>query len=289
MATKVVILGGTGKMGRWFAKFFKDKGLEVSIHSRSPERAAETAGDLCVKSIESLDAVRDADIVVVSTSLNSTAKVIREASKKMRPNTILFDVASVKGQIIQALQEAKTLGIRTISVHPMFGPGAKTIQGKNVLIIPIYEDPVLIKEISGLFEGAETHIITSGEAHDTMIALTLSLPHFLNIAFGKTLAETDVKELLKLSGTTFTLQLLITEAVFSEDPDLYFEIQSQNMAFKKILDAYIKSVRETASTVKRNDREAFIKKFKEAKIALSKDPNFSNIYDRFYKAYESLT
>ncbi|MFH0897118.1 MAG: prephenate dehydrogenase/arogenate dehydrogenase family protein [Candidatus Bathyarchaeota archaeon] len=289
MARNVVILGGTGKMGRWFAKFLKDKGLEVAIHSRSSEKAAKTAKELHVRYIKSIEAVRDADIVVVSTSLASTADIILAVSKKMRPNAILFDIASVKGKIIQALEEARSMGIRTISVHPMFGPGATSLKGKHVIVIPVGDDPVLVNEILCLFEGAETHILNSGEEHDRIVALTISLPHFLNIVFGKTLAKVDVKEVIKFAGTTFALQLLVTEAVFIEDPDLYYEIQSQNRAFKKVLDTFLKSASETTLTIKRKDREAFIESFKEVKASLSKDQNFVNAYGRFYKAYEALT
>ncbi len=289
MRTKVVIVGGTGKMGRWLAQFLRGRGFDVSIYSRSGKRAVSTAKELGVQFIESLDAVGDADIVIISTSIDSTATVIRKVAKKMRLNAILFDLASVKGPIMHALEEARTLGIRAISIHPLFGPGAQTLRGKRILIIPVGDDSALIKEISALFEGAETHLITSGEAHDAMVALTLSLPHFLNIAFGETLAKEDIGELVKFSGTTFTLQLLVTEAVLSEDPSLYYEIQSRNVAFKKILNTYLKSVRETASTIKNKDKAAFMERFRAVQTALSKDPNFINAYNRFYKAYEALT
>jgi len=287
---RVVILGGTGKMGRWFSKFLKDKGFEVLIHSRSPEKAAKVAEELGVKYIRSIDSVRDADMVIVSTSLDSTVENIRMVSKRMRPNAILFDIASVKGSIINALEEARTLGIKAISVHPMFGPGASSIKGKRVLIIPLGNDSALLDEMSNLFEGAEIHVLDSGETHDKIVALTLSLPHFLNMIFGKTLsASTEIGELIKFAGTTFALQLMVTEAVYSEDPDLYYGIQSLNPAFTRVLDTLLESVMEVASTVKRNDAEAFVNSFKEVRDYLAKDPNFVNAYGRFYKAYEAIS
>ncbi|MFH0748353.1 MAG: prephenate dehydrogenase/arogenate dehydrogenase family protein [Candidatus Bathyarchaeota archaeon] len=286
---KLVILGGTGKMGRWLAKFLKNKGYDVAIHSRSPERAATTSKELQVKYIKSLDEVQDADIVIVSTSLSSTADVIRDVSKRMKPNSILFDLASVKGGIIEALEEAKSRGIRAISVHPMFGPGTTSLEGKHVLVVPIGTDSELINEITNLFEGVETHLLPSGEVHDTMIALTLSLSHFINIVFGQTLSHSNIRELFKFAGTTFTLQLLLTEAVFSEDPDLYYEIQSQNVVFGKTLDVFIKSVKDVALTIKKKDRKSFVNYFNQARSSLSKDPNFPKAYIRFYKAYEAIT
>ena len=289
MARRVVILGGTGKMGRWFAKFLKNKGFDVAIHSRSPERAAKAAEELHVKYISSLDAVKNADMVIVSTSLGSTVEVVREVSKRMRPNTILFDIASVKGDIIKTLNEAKSLGIRVISIHPMFGPEVSSLRRKHVIVIPIGDDPELVNEVVSLFEEAETHIVSSGEAHDMMVTLTLSLPHFLNMIFGKILSGTDIRELIKFAGTTFALQLLVTESVYSEDPDLYYEIQSQNVVFIKALDTFLNSMKDAALTIKKKDRETFVKNFKEVRASLAKDPNFSKAYNQFYKAYEAIT
>lgn len=289
MAKKVAILGGAGKMGRWFSHFLKTKGFEVAIHSRSQRRAVNAARELDVHYLKSIDAVRDMDMVIISTTISSTSDVIRQVSKKMQPNTILFDIASVKGEIIDALKEAQTRGVRAISVHPMFGPGAKSLNGKHVILIPISDDQTLIDEMLDLFDEAETHILSSGEAHDLMMALTLALPHFLNIVFGRTLAHADITEIKKFAGTTLTLQLLLAEAVYNEDPDLYYEVQSQNAAFPKVLDIVLEVTREIASTIRRKNREGFLKAFEEARTALAKDPEFAHAYQRFYKAFEAIT
>ena len=82
---------------------------------------------------------------------------------------------------------------------------------------------------------------------------------------------------------------MLTEAVYSEDPDLYYGIQSQNAAFAKVLDALLEYASEVASTVKRKDRAAFVKSFKEVRDSLAKDPKFANAYSRFYKAYEAIS
>lgn len=288
MWQRVAILGGTGKMGRWFAGYLKNKGFDVAIHSRSPKKAAKVAQELGLKYIESLDAVRDVDAVVISTSLSSTPEVIRKVSKRMKPNTILFDIASIKRDVIEALEEARALGIRTISIHPMFGPGATSLKGKHIIVIPVGEDPELVNEVLNLFQDASTHILENAKVHDLMIALTLSLPHFINIVFGQTLKKANIVNLTKFSGTTFALQLLITEAVFSEDPELYYEIQSNNKAFAEILDDFLKMTKETIATIKKKERKTFVKSFKETKESLTKDPNFSKAYSKFYNAYEAI-
>ena len=290
MDKRITIIGGTGRMGKWFAKFFQNKGYNVIISSRSPKKAASIAKELEVEyETNYYKASQIADIVLIATPIEVTAEIIHKISKSMKAGSILFDIASVKGEIIEALEEAKDLGIRTLSVHPMFGPGTKKIDGKKVLIIPVNKSSELLKEVSDLFKGASIHIIESGKVHDKMIALTLSLPHFLNIAFAKTIAKFDIKELKKFQGPTFSLQLLISESVLSENPDLYYEIQKQNHVFLKILNILLDEIKESALSIKNGNKEQFCLDFQKAKVALSRDPEFQDAYENFYKALEVVT
>jgi hypothetical protein len=80
---------------------------------------------------------------------------------------------------------------------------------------------------------------------------------------------------------------LVTEAVYSENPDLYYEIQSQNAFFAKVLDVFLKSAKVSALTIKEKDKETFVNNFKKVRNSLAKDPNFSKAYSRFCKAYEA--
>ena len=288
---RVAVVGGTGKMGRWFAKFFRDKGFQVVISGRFPEKTAKVAEDIGVGYANSNSgAVQNADIVVVATPIEVTAEVILEVANYMKKGSILFDIASVKKGIVEALSKAQQRGIRTISVHPLFGPGARGVYGKGVAIIPVGNDPELTRLISKLFEehGAVVSVIDDAEAHDRIIALTLALPHFLNIVFGKVLSTMDLEELKRLGGTTFTLQLLITESVFSEDPGLYSSIQIKNDHFHDVLKMYLDSAEELSRVIRDGDVEGFTKIFEEARNFFSKDRAFKDSYCRFYDALEVI-
>jgi len=286
---KVAIIGGTGKMGRWFARFFKSKGYEVVIGGRSPERNRAAAQEIGVEAAASnVDAVRGADIVVVSTTLETTVDTILQIKDSVEEGAIVFDIASVKGGIPEALRALSSRGARVISTHPMFGPGADSFSGRRVVVVPVVEDDSLTEWVVGLFrgEGAEVHVVKDGEEHDRIIAITLSLAHFVNIVFGRVLARRDVQEIKKFAGTTFSLQLALVEAVLSEDPDLYYEIESLNPSFRKLLEELITTAQETATAL--DDREAFVRGFVEARDALARDPEFPGAYERFYRALGAL-
>ncbi len=289
---KVAILGGTGSMGQWFAKYYRDKGFEVIISGRTPEMTARIAKKLGIDYAESdVEAVSDANIVIVSHPIEVTTKSILETVVHLQKGAILFDIASVKGDAIEALEKASEMGVRAISIHPLYGPGAQSIRGKQILMIPISEDVHVVNEMTQMFEadGGIVYVLESGEVHDKMMALTLGLPHLINIIFGKVISEEDIRVVKKYSGTTFALQLLLAESVLSQDPNLYYAIQSQNPVFQNVLNQLIGILEDLASVITTRDKKRFIKTFEETKASISRDPAFSSAYQRFYKALDVVT
>ena len=290
MVEKVAVLGGTGKMGRWFARFFKARGYRVVIGGRSPQKNRVVAKELGVESAESnTDAVQGASIVVVSTSLETVPETIVRIQDSVNSDSIVFDIASVKTGIPEALAALHAKGVRVTSIHPMFGPGADSIKGKKVIVIPMANDNTATTWAVDFFqkEGAEVHIVKNAEEHDRIAAMTLSLTHFLNIVFGRVLAKQDIQKMKELAGTTFSLQLTLAEAVLSEDPELYYGIEVLNPYFKELAADFISTVKETYMDL--DNREAFVEHFIEARKGLEKDSQFSTVYERFYRALKAST
>jgi prephenate dehydrogenase len=221
---------------------------------------------------------------VVATTLETTVDTILQIKDSVEKGAIVFDIASVKGRIPKALLELASRGVRVISTHPMFGPGADSLAGKKMIVVPITDDKTLTEWVVDLFrnEGSEVQVVKDCEEHDRLIAITLSMVHFLNIVLGRFLGRHDIQEIRKLAGTTFSLQLTLVEAVLSEDPVLYYSIESLNPSFREFLNEFILITQEMAWTLK--DRDTFVRDFIEARESLSKDPNFHTAYERFYKA-----
>ena len=290
MVEKVAVLGGTGKMGRWFARFFKARGYRVVIGGRSPQKNRVVAKELGVESAESnTDAVQGASIVVVSTSLETVPETIVRIQDSVNSDSIVFDIASVKTGVPEALAALHAKGVRVTSIHPMFGPGADSIKGKKVIVIPMANDNTATTWAVDFFqkEGAEVHIVKNAEEHDRIAAMTLSLTHFLNIVFGRVLARQDIQKMKELAGTTFSMQLTLAEAVLSEDPELYYGIEVLNPYFKELAADFISTVKETYMDL--DNKEAFVEHFIEARKCLEKDSQFSTVYERFYRALKAST
>ena len=291
--SRIAIVGGSGRMGSWFSQYFKDKKYSVILSARNREKLIATAEKLGVGYAENnMEAVKNADLVMVSVPISSTASIIKEIAPFLDPKTILFDIASVKGDIPKILEEQSLkYGFKAVSVHPMFGPGATSLKGHTVAIIPIPGSEDAATKLEQLFseDGALT-VVTDGRTHDRMISVVLGLPHFLNILFGAALLEVPeaISQIREFSGTTFELQLLLTECVFGEDPGLYSEIQMDNKYFVNFLGKLEKVFRELKKTIEQNNEAEFFKKFERVREKLAQDTKYASAYNNFYKIIKVL-
>nr|MDO8081993.1 prephenate dehydrogenase/arogenate dehydrogenase family protein [Candidatus Freyarchaeota archaeon] len=290
---KIAIIGGSGRMGIWFAQYFKNKGYTVVLSARNREKLIAAAESLKVNYAKNNEeAVKNADFVMVSVPIASTASIITELAPHMDRKTTVFDITSVKGEIIKTLEKQSLKhGFKAVSVHPMFGPGAKNLTGHTIAIVPIKGSEDAAEKLGRIFskDGAKV-VSTDGKTHDRMISTVLGLPHFLNILFGKALLEIPdaLPRIKEFSGTTFALQLLLTECVFREEPELYSEIQMRNKEFLKFLDKMEGIFSELKEVVQKNEKIEFSKIFEMVREKLIQDTDYANAYDRFYQIIEIL-
>lgn len=292
LGENAAVIGGSGGMGRWLAQFLKEAGFKVTITGRRPNKTEATAKELNVNfshSHETLTA--ESDIVAVTTPIVAMPQIITEVAQRMRRGALLLDIASVKEPITPALNQAKTKGINILSLHPMFGPDVGTLNAKNIILIPVEAEPRITNAVAELFQraGVQTTRLNSLEEHDRMIALTLALPHFLNITFGITLSSSgpNINELKKFAGTTFTLQLMLAEVVLQENPHLYSEIQLSNKAFHPLLETLTQRIGELKNIVKSGKKDEFEKIFNDARKHLSSDEEFDKARQKFINSLKA--
>jgi prephenate dehydrogenase len=149
---RVAIIGGSGKMGRWFAGFLKSEGKDVVITGRDEEKLRQAGRQLGVEATTDLSsAVKDADVVLVSVPINNFEPVIRQLQPLVKPSQIVIDVTSIKTSPVAAMQ--KYLGAASVlGTHPVFGPGAKGIKNQNIVLTPTN------KKESELAEQVKQHL-----------------------------------------------------------------------------------------------------------------------------------
>ena len=68
---KIAIIGGYGKMGRWFAEFLLKDGKEVVISGRNEAKLLEVKQQLGVEATsDNREAVKNADVVIISVPID---------------------------------------------------------------------------------------------------------------------------------------------------------------------------------------------------------------------------
>src|SRR5512136_62838 len=132
MMTRMLILGGTGETGSWFAQFFKDHGLDVAVWG--PGGKTDVADRMGVRyAHDVMKEAKENDIVMLSVPIAKTVDVIRQVAPCMRPGSLLMDVTSLKSEPMKAMTRHAPPGVGVIGAHPMFGPTMPALKGQIVI------------------------------------------------------------------------------------------------------------------------------------------------------------
>jgi chorismate mutase / prephenate dehydrogenase len=264
---RVLVIGGAGKMGRWFARFLTSQGFAVEV----ADPAGPVAGYLHHPDWRAIEL--DHDILVVAAPLRTSAAILEELATRP-PRGLVFDIGSLKSPLRAGLLALRAAGARVTSVHPMFGPDTELLSGRHVLFVDVGVAEAT-REARELF--APTMAVTPEldlESHDRFIAYVLGLSHALNIAFFTALAESGeaAPHLAKLSSTTFDAQLAVSSRVALDNPHLYFEIQSLNDYGTESLSALLYAVERLRSVVRAGDEQGFVTLMERGRAYLSGRP-----------------
>ncbi len=248
----VLVIGGGGNMGGWFANFFRSQGFGVSIADPGVEDGPGRFNRW-------VDAGVDYDVIVVAAPLAVSGRILAQLAV-LKPRGLVFDIGSLKTPLADGLKELEAGGARVTSLHPMFGPSTELLSGKHLIVCDVgnAEATDAAKELfaSTMVEQIDMSL----EDHDRLIAYVLGLSHALNIAFFTALAESGeaAPKLAKMSSTTFDSQLDVSRGVAHDNPHLYFEIQALNKFGLGPLNALADAADRIRELVVNDDENGFV-------------------------------
>ena len=249
---RALVIGGAGKMGRWFVSFLSSQGYAVEV--ADPEPSPE--GILQIHDWRASDLGHD--LILVAAPLVETNSIFVEMARRP-PKGLVFDIGSLKSPLRDGLTAMVKAGAKVTSIHPMFGPDTELLSGRHVIFVDL-GIPEATRASRDLFASTmAVQVSMDLESHDRLIAYVLGLSHALNIAFFTALAESGeaAPKLAKLSSTTFDEQLAVARSVAGDNPGLYFEIQSLNDYGTESLSALLYAVERLRSVVRAGDEKAF--------------------------------
>lgn len=247
-----LVIGGAGKMGRWFADFFRSQGFATTVADPGVEDGPNTYRNWT-------DAGLDQDVIVVAAPLAVSGRILLQLAV-LKPRGLVFDIGSLKSPLMDGLEELRGAGCKVTSLHPMFGPDTRLLSGRHLIFCDAgsAEATEAAKDLfrSTMVERLDMTL----EDHDRLIAYVLGLSHALNIAFFTALSESGeaAPKLAQMSSTTFDSQLLVSEAVAQDNPHLYFEIQHLNRYGRDSLSALAEATNRIRDLITEGDEAGFV-------------------------------
>ncbi len=265
--TKLLILGGTGEMGQWFTRFFKEKGYDVTVWGKGGKM--EIARKMEVAFASDLEAaIPESDIVIVSVPINATEETIAEIAPKMKAGSLLMDFTSIKVKPLEAMRKFAPSDVEILGTHPMFGPTIPTIRGQTVILVPVKgRSEKWFPTIRELFEESGAHVeITTAAEHDMLVSVVQGLTHFAYISIGMTIdrLDFDLKKSRKFVSPVYDIMLDFVGRILGQNPYLYALIQMENPGVLVVHEAFIRECEELSGLVRAHDEDGFVRKMKAA-------------------------
>jgi len=193
------------------------------------------------------DAVRDADVIVISVPLGAYAAVAQQIKDSLKPGAIVTDVASCKESVITDMGPLIPEGVHFVPGHPIAGTEhsgpdagfAELFVGRwCVLTPPKGTDPAATDAIERLWKAMGSMVeIMDPVRHDQVLAITSHLPHLIaySIVDTATNLEEDLRQdVIKFSASGFRDFTRIAASdpvmwrdVFLKNRDAVLEVLSQ--------------------------------------------------------------
>ncbi|MCF6368781.1 prephenate/arogenate dehydrogenase family protein [Rhizobium halophilum] len=215
-----IALIGIGLIGSSIARDVKALGLarEIVVSSRSAEtlgRAQELElGTSYVAS--AAEAVRDADLVVVSVPVGASEEVAKQIAPSLKPGAIVTDVGSTKASVIAQMAPHMPESVHFIPGHPLAGteksgPDAGFIglfQGRWCIFTPLPgTDERALDTLKSFWAALGSRIDEMDpQHHDKVLAIVSHLPHIIAyniVGTADDLEAVTESEVIKYSASGF--------------------------------------------------------------------------------------
>jgi prephenate dehydrogenase len=220
---------GVGLMGGSILKALKDqdnkpksiKAFDIDkdiLNAVLKKELADVATD------DAKEAIKDADLIVISLYPKLGAAFIKDNIAAFKPGCVITDICGVKREVYKEIKDALRSDIHFVGGHPMAGREHKGFS---------YSTPDLFLGCKYILTGGEKHavdlvcqfadILGAGkivyaqpEKHDELIAYTSQLPHVLSVAYMLCSKNRNVEDFSAGSFRDITRIAMINDEMWSE-------------------------------------------------------------------------
>jgi prephenate dehydrogenase len=209
-------------MGSLFARLLTAAGATVHISDRDTPLDNAALAERC-------------DLNLVAVPLRVTPAVLAELAPRLRPGAALASLGSLMEPSLPVLQECTG---EAFLLHPLFGPGRKTLHGAALALAPLRAGPhgewlldVLRQQGAGIVE-------TAPEQHDRAMAVAQALLHGSYAALApQIMAALPGDDPLAWASPTLRLHLALMSRILHQNPRLYGDLLALNRHTPAAIDA----------------------------------------------------
>ncbi|MCD4720822.1 MAG: bifunctional chorismate mutase/prephenate dehydrogenase [Desulfobacula sp.] len=245
---KILIIGGGGQMGRFFASLFQKSGYDLRILT---EEDWDNAKNLC----------KNIDLCLICVPIEKTEDIIEQIAVFLDPETILADLTSIKTRPLEKMLESHPGPVT--GLHPLFGPTAGSLDKQIIVVTPGRNSDHCQWLVEQLTLWGAVIVQSSAREHDEIMEIVQALRHFATFSFGQFLYEKHarIERTLEFSSPIYRLEFGMVGRLFAQDSGLYSEIIFATKERRRLLKDYIASLSEHLEMLEANDKHLFIKKF----------------------------
>ena len=254
------IIGGTKGLGKTLASYFKHENFNITITGRDKKAGIKTAQELNVEFTTDNDYVASkSDILIIAVPIANTVDVIKDLADKMKKESVMIDVTSVKTKPTEAMKEYLSSDVEFIPTHPIFGPRTPGFEGQVIVLTPTVKGKWYPKIYNFLKEKNMRIIETTPEHHDNMMGIVQVLTHFSYISIASTIEKLNInlKDAEDYESPIYNLMIDTIARITSQNPYLTYSIQTENDNGVKIRQCFIDAACEIKDALLREDKEEF--------------------------------
>jgi prephenate dehydrogenase len=239
------IIGGTGRMGRFFGTVLERHGFEVRVSGRSTELTNQKLAE-------------ESDLVMVSVPIRSTVGVIEEIAPLLYGDQLLCDLTSLKAGPVEAMLASKA---QVLGMHPLFGPTVSSLRNQTVILTPARCGTLFCSRVPGILreEGANL-VIMDPDAHDRLMAVIQGLTHFGNLVMAEAIRRTgtDLAGALEATSPVYRIQMGLIGRLLSQDASLYGDMLQLNPHVPGVLGSFEAAATDLRARVEGGELSSFV-------------------------------
>ena len=239
------IIGGNGRMGQVFEKFFRANKYEVLISDKGT-------------SLSNAELVSRSDAVLLSTPVYPVREVhelIDRVGAIIKPNQLLVDNFGVKADYVERMVQKTAPGVEVFSMHTMFG-NVPSFAGHTIIGVKTEKSGQMASElIQTLIKNKVQMTYTDARTHDLSVLPVQGLNHVLAAAHTAATFNTvgHPRDLLPYLSLNARLPAVAFGRIMGGNPKMYAEMLVANPHAALMLKRLAQDIGDIAQAVERKD------------------------------------